>query len=333
MSRVAQFAAYGEPASVIELVDEDYGAPGPGEVLIGMEAACLHIADLKRMRGEEGFAAPLPGVPCAEGVGRIVEVGDGVQSLGVGDLVLPPLGSSTCREILRLPAQGLIRVDGEADPLQLAMATVNPPTAYLLLNAFVTLEPGEWVVMNAANSATCRYLFQLAAMKGIRTIAAVRRPDVANELRALGCDAVLTDGDDLHQQVADVTDGAVIRLGLDAIAGDGAARIARCLGESATILTYGILSGEDVRIPLESTLRGGVHFRGFMMTRTFRERYSVEETANIRLEMAELVAAGKLKAKIAATYPLERIADALSRAGETGANRDGKVIVTMGATV
>ena len=50
----------------------------------------------------------------------------------------------------------------EADPLQLAMMTINPPTAALLLREFVTLEPDEWVIQNAANSAVGLYLVQLA---------------------------------------------------------------------------------------------------------------------------------------------------------------------------
>ena len=330
MSRVARFSAHGQPASVIELLDEDPGAPAPGEVLVAMEAACLHIADLKRLRGDEGFAGALPGVPGAEGVGRIVEAGPDAGTLSVGDRVLPPLASGTCREVMRLPTDGLIKVDGAGDPLQLAMATANPPTAYLLLNAFVTLARGEWVVMNAANSATCRYLIQLAVTKGIRTVSVVRRAEVADELKALGGEAVVLDGDGLAQRVAEATDGAPIRLGLDAIAGEGPARLAGCLAESGTIITYGILSGEDVRLPVESTLRGGIHFHGFMMSRTFRERYSPEAEAKIRREMADLVAEGKLRAKIAATYPLERIVAALIHAGETGAERDGKVLVTMG---
>ena len=96
----------------------------------------------------------------------------------------------------------------EADPLQLSMMTINPPTAALLLSEFVSLGPGEWVIQNAANSAVGLYLVQLARYRGYRTVNVVRREDAAEVVRETGGDVVLVDGEDLAQRVVAATDGS-----------------------------------------------------------------------------------------------------------------------------
>jgi NADPH:quinone reductase-like Zn-dependent oxidoreductase len=326
--KAAQYTRHGEPRDVIEVIDEETPAPGPGEALLGIEAVCLHIADLKWMRGERGFQRALPRVPGAEGVARVLAVGPGVQGLSEGDRVVLPLGTPACREHLILPAGRLIPVDSAGDVLQLAMASCNPPTSWLLLTAFADHASGDWVLQNCANAACGRYLIQMAKAQGVRTVNVVRRPEVAGELEALGAAAVVIDGEDLPGRVAEVTGGAGIRLGLDAVAGEGTARIAACLAEGGLIVNYGFMSGEDLRVPGHLSLHKGIRLQGFLMSRTFRERYTPADERRIRADLAGQIARGELHAKVAATYPLERIADALEHASRTGADRDGKVIVT-----
>ena len=328
--KTEQYVRRGEPHDVIEIVDTDTPAPGPGEALLGVEAVCLHIADLKWMRGERGFQRALPAVPGTEGVARVLAVGPGVQDLGEGDRVVLPLGTPACREHLILPADRLILVDGAGDVLQLAMASCNPPTSWLLLNAFVEHSAGDWVLQNCANSACGRYLIQMAKAQGVRTVNVVRRAEVAGELEALGSDAVVIDGADLADRVAEATHGADIALGIDAAAGVGTARIAACLAESGLIVNYGFMSGEDLRVPGHLSLHKGLRLQGFLMSRTFRDYYTPDDERRIRTDIAMQIASGQLRAKVAAVYPLERIADALDHAGRTGADRDGKVIVTTG---
>lgn len=118
----------------------------------------------------------------------------------------------------------------QADPLQLSMMTINPPTAALLSSEFVTLRPGDWVIQNAANSAVGLYLVQLARIRGYRTVNVVRRPDAAAAVRDTGGDVVLVDGEDLATRVVEATDGAAIHLGIDAVGGPASGRLAtRCV--------------------------------------------------------------------------------------------------------
>ncbi len=330
MARVTWYGAFGKPRDVVEIKDEDTGAPGPHDVILGMEAVCLHIADVYRVTGVRPFSGNTAGAsPGAEGVGRVLAVGDKVTRFKVGDRALPPLSAGTCRDEMRLPEDQLIRVEG-GDTLQVAMATVNPVTSWLLVNAFVEHKPGDWIVQNGGNSACGRYAIQLAKTMGLRTVSAVRRESVIPELEAIGADAIVMDGPDMHEQVAEATDGADIKLGLDVAGGQGTAWIARCLGELGLIVNYGLMAGEDPVIPKDLSLGRGLRFQGFMMSRTFNTLYGPERERTVREEVASLVADGTLSAKVAGVYPLEQIVDALEHADRRGSDRDGKVLVTCG---
>ena len=331
MARLARYDAFGDPQDVVNIIDAGSGPLGPHDVLLGMEAACLHIADIYRITGVRPFSGPSPGgTPGAEGVGRVLSVGDAVTKFSVGERAIPPLSSGACRDEMRLPESDLIKVRSEGDALQLAMATVNPVTSWLLINAFVEHKPGDWIVQNGGNSACGRYAIEMAKTMGLRTVSAVRRDSVIPELEAIGADAVVKDGPDLHKQVAAVTDGADIKLGLDVSGGQGTAWLAHCLGELGLIVNYGLMSGEDPVIPKELSLGRGLRFQGFMMSRTFNSLYGPTREQTIREEVADLVGKGDLTAKVAAIYPLENVADALDHADRRGADRDGKILVTCG---
>src|SRR5947208_12363852 len=77
------------------------------------------------------------------------------------------------------------------DPLQLSMVGVNPVTAYLLLNRYVSLMPGDWIGQTAANSAMGQYIIKLAKLAGVKTLNVVRREEAAEQVRQFGGDRVV----------------------------------------------------------------------------------------------------------------------------------------------
>jgi trans-2-enoyl-CoA reductase len=93
------------------------------------------------------------------------------------------------------PATDLIGLPEAADPRQLAMVSINPPSALLLLEKFLKLEPGDWIAMNAANSSIARWIIGFAKQKGLRIVGLARRAGVLDEVRAAGCDLALLDQD------------------------------------------------------------------------------------------------------------------------------------------
>jgi NADPH:quinone reductase-like Zn-dependent oxidoreductase len=86
---------------------------------------------------------PLPAIGGNEGVGRLIAHGPGVSAPPIGQTVLLPVGSGTWATHVVGQARKLMPLPNDADPLQLAMMTVNPPTAQLLLSEFVDLQPGD----------------------------------------------------------------------------------------------------------------------------------------------------------------------------------------------
>ena len=201
--RAALIKAFGEPTEVLELVDvPEPSGPAAGEVLVGVEYAPINMNDLYVIQGAFPVRPSLPSIVGNEGVGRVLAVGSGVEHLKVGDRVLIPLYAFSWRERLVVPATGLFSLP-EAEPQQLAMLGINPPTASLLLDEASDLKPGDWVVQNAANSGVGRSLIAIAKARGIKTINLVRRPELIPELQAIGGDLVVVDEDGALDKIRD----------------------------------------------------------------------------------------------------------------------------------
>src|SRR5258708_6816455 len=124
-----------------------------------------------------------------------------------------------------LPAAGLFALPSGADPRQLSMISINPPTAALLLSEYVDLQPGEWVIQNAGNSGVGRSVIAVAKSRGLRTVSVVRRPELIDELREQRGDVVLVQGPDFAASVAKETANAKIRLALDRVCGGSTAAL------------------------------------------------------------------------------------------------------------
>lgn len=318
---------YGEPAEVLRLADLPGQQPREGEVVIRMEAAAMHVADIRTVQGTSGFALPLPRTPGFEGIGHVVRAGPGVKDLAVGDRVFPPSGAGTFREeVLARASQCMPAPEGDA--IQLSLLTINGPTAWLLLHGYARLGPGDWLVQNGANSSCGRYLVSLAREEGVRTVNVVRRGEVAGELEALGADIVLLDGPDLAQRVRQATGGIAPKLGVDCVAGAATQRIAECLAPGSPIVCYGAMSSEPCQVDFFLMFRNDLTLRGMSFRRELNKRTPPQVDAIYR-GLAERIADGRLQARIAATYPLEMWREAFAQAARTGEEREGKVVMVM----
>src|SRR5258705_62678 len=143
--RAVQIRTFGEPRIVLELADlPEPSAPAAGQVLIGVEHAPINMNDVYLIQGVYPVRPSLPSVVGNEGVGRVLATGRGVDHLKVGERVLVPFYSFSWRERCVAPAAGLFALP-DADPRQLAMLGINPPTAALLLDESNDLRPRDWI--------------------------------------------------------------------------------------------------------------------------------------------------------------------------------------------
>ncbi len=312
------------PEDVIAPVEFEAPPLAPGQALLEVLAAPINPSDVLTLTGEYGMLPPLPAVGGNEGVGRIVAKGDDAGSLPVGQTVLLPVGIGTWATHVVAEAKRLVPLPNEADALQLSMITVNPPTAALMLREFVDLQPGEWVLQNAANSAVGSYLIQLAKSRGLKTVNVVRRENALAGLERQGADVVIVDGDDLPRRVADATGRAKIRLGIDAVAGKATGRLSECLAEGGVLVNYGAMSGEPCVVAPRSFVFRDVTLRGFWLAKWFRTATPAEQMELYGGLTARIVA-GELKAPVAATYDVADIREAVAAAAR--GERDGKILV------
>lgn len=165
---------------------------------------------------------------------------------------------------------------------------------------------------------------QAARDRGYRTVNVVRRQDATAVVHETGGDVVLLDGEHLAQHVAEATEGAQIRLGIDAVAGWAAGHLAECLCEGATLVNYGRMSGEPCAVQPDAFVFRDLMLRGFWLASWF-QRAPEERRRAVVGEVAGLIAAGKLKAPIQATYDVSDIKDAVAAAASGG--RSGKILI------
>lgn len=323
--KAIRFASFGSPHRVAECVEvPEPPSPAADEILLEMEACPINPVDLLTMAGDYAVKPPLPAIPGSEGVGRVLAVGPEVQDVAVGDRVVP-LGRETWvqRRIVRA-GEVLKGVPPHADVQQLAMLKINPATALLMLESYGPLERGEWLIQDAANSGVGTNVIRLARIRGLRTVNVVRRQGLAGPLEDAGADVVLVDGDDLAERVPAETGAAAIRLAIDAVAGSICMRLADCLSDGATIVNYGLLSGEPCMLRPSQTVFRGITLTGFWLVKAL-QRMEPGAVAGLYERLIELVANGSLATPVEATYPLEAIGEALAHAER--AERSGKVLI------
>ena len=321
------YSELGDPASVLEVKSETSRALGQGEVRVTVLAAPINPSDLLQISGNYGVDPVLPARPGSEGVGRVVEVSPDVQALKVGQLVLLATGSTWAEELvapagfLPLPDLGPIGADVIE---QLAMSTVNPLTALLMLTSFIDVAEGQWIAQSAANSAVGGYVIQLAKQRGIKTVNIVRREGLAEELMARGADVVLIDGPNLAADIAKATGNAPIVLALDPVGGDTFGRLADSLGYSGTLVTFGVLSGKPATLDTRRLIGNDIRLRGFWLYKWFQTATMQEKQAAFG-EVIPLIANGTLKADIDSRFTIDEIKQAVTRSKEGG--RNGKVLI------
>jgi trans-2-enoyl-CoA reductase len=312
------------PQASIECVTFPDPVLAEGQVLLQVLAAPINPSDVLTLTGQYGTLPPLPAIGGNEGVGKVAVHGPGVSAPPIGQTVLLPVGSGTWASHVVAKAERLMPLPNEADPLQLAMMTVNPPTASLMLSEFVDLQPGEWVLQNAANSGVGEYLVQLARLRGLKTVNVVRRDSAAAAVKAAGGDVVLVDGPDLDRRVAEATGQAKIRLGIDAIGGQATNRLAACLAEGGTLVNYGLMSGEDCVVSPRAFVFRDVTLRGFWLALWFRRATPAQQKA-VFGEIGQLIASGQLKTRIQASYDVTQIKQAVAAAA--AGEREGKILI------
>jgi len=320
----AVYEKHGNPADVLHVETRPWPTPAAGEAVVKIRAAPINPADLNQIEGKYPVRAELPATPGFEGAGTVVELAMGVKSLTSGALVILPHNMGTWRNAVAVKADELIVVPKGIEPVQAAMLKINPLTAWRLLHDYVDLQKGDWLIQNAANSAAGRDVIQIAHELDYKTVNIVRRAELIDELRAEGGDVVRVDGDNLREEVKSATGGASIRLGLNAVGGDSALRLANCLAPGGTLVSYGAMSLQPLKIPTGLLIFKDLRFRGMWINKWYDNATPSERMETFR-PLFDMARRGLLKTKVEKAYPLNEVKAAVTHAAQ--GKRSGKVIL------
>ncbi|MCW8836773.1 MAG: zinc-dependent alcohol dehydrogenase family protein [Rhodospirillales bacterium] len=328
--KVVRFSDFGPPHEVCECVDVDEpDAPGADEALVEVVCFPINPVDMLSIAGEYAVRPPLPANPGSEGVARVVTAGAEVTHVKPGDLVLL-LGRENWMQRKVVKGAELLKLPEGIDVRQAAMLKINPATALLMLERYVDLKAGDWVIQDAANSGVGLNLIRIARDKGLRTVNVVRRESLIAPLMEIGADVVVVDGPDLADRVRTATLGGDIRLAVDAIAGPICNRLADCLGEGGVMVNYGLLSGKPCEVsPFNVTFRGIV-LTGFWLVKHLGAMSLAEKDA-LYADLGGRVASGMLHVDVEAVYGMDDIRNALAHAGREA--RSGKILVAPNGPV
>ncbi|HET6422127.1 MAG TPA: zinc-dependent alcohol dehydrogenase family protein [Planctomycetaceae bacterium] len=322
--RAAVFSQFGEPAAVLQVQDVPEPALAKGLVRVAMIASPVNPSDLMTIRGIYGKVPDLPAVPGYEGVGIVVAADAGLYGrlmLNKRVAVLNP-GTGNWQEQTVLPVKNVVPLPASLTDEQAAMFFVNPAAAYLMTQKVLQVPKGDWLLQSAAGSAVGRMVIRLGQRFGFRTLNVVRRDDQVRDLLAAGGDAVVvfdpdhSTPEDFAHQVREKTGGGV-RFAIDPVGGPTGSAMVPCLTDRGRMLVYGTLSPDPLTFSSRSLMTIGASVEGFWLSRYMSECGLLAKLSLMRT-IGGLIRDGILTAEVGATYPLERVVDAVRAAEEPG---------------
>jgi len=327
--KVVVYETHGKPAEVLQIKTEPWPKPASDEVVVAMRAAPINPADINAIEGKYPARREVPAVPGFEGAGLVVELGADAKTIPTGALVILPHNIGTWREAVAVKASELVVVPPEIEPAQAAMLKINPLTAWRLLHDYVNLAKGDWLIQNAANSAVGRAVIAIARDLGFKTVNVVRRAELLDELRAEGGDVVLLDDEKLREEVKAATNAAAIRLGLNSVGGDSALRLANCLTFGGTLVSFGAMSLQPLKIPTGLFIFKDLRFRGIWINHWYDKATMAERMAAFK-PLFEMAKRGLLQTKVEKTYSIDDAKAAVAHAMQS--KRSGKIVFRFAAS-
>ncbi|XP_072760655.1 enoyl-[acyl-carrier-protein] reductase, mitochondrial [Anoplolepis gracilipes] len=321
------YKEYGEPVEVLQVTTQTVEQLASDQVSVKWLLAPVNPADINTIQGKYPSRPSLPAVPGNEGVGEIVAVGSNVQTLRIGDKVVPNGPNfGTWRTLANYNFKDVMKMPSDIDLVVASMINVNPCTAYRMLKDFVSLKPGDTVIQNGSNSAVGQLVIQLCKVWNYKSVSVVRdRPNIQelkNQLTSLGADQVLTENEIRNTQLFKSKKLPAPRLALNCIGGQSAHEVQRHLAQDGIMVTYGGMSREPLTIPIAALIFKNISFKGFWMTAWTDANKESQEREDMFKNLATLFKDKRLQAPPHKLIPFceyqEAIVKALSFDGRTG---------------
>jgi len=308
---------------VLQLEDVPTPSPGPGEVLIRVEAAGVNFIDLYQRAGAYKVATPF--VPGQEAAGRIAALGAGVTGCTVGDRVGCYYGGlSGYAESAIAPADKVVPLPDGVTTAQAAAVLLQGMTAHYLACTTYPLRPGDTCVVHAAAGGVGLLLCQLAKRCGARVIGTVSTAAKAALARAAGADEVIRYTEtDFAIEVKRLTGGKGVQVVYDSVGKTTFTAGLGCIAPRGMMVLFGQSSGAVE--PLDPQVLN--HRGSLFLTRPTLGHY-VATRAELEQRSGDLfrwMQEGTLRVRIDREFPLARAGEA--HAALAGRGTTGKVLL------
>jgi NADPH2:quinone reductase len=304
--KAIQISETGGP-EVLKLVELPIPQPGPGQVLIRVEATGVNFIEIYFRKGT--YKASLPLVPGSEAAGTVEEPGPGVTGFAAGDAVASASVLGSYAEYALVPAAGLVKVPEGVTMEQAAAAMLQGMTAHYLAISTYPLKPGDTALVHAGAGGVGLLLTQMAVKIGARVITTVSTEEKAELSREAGAsDVILYTEREFGPEVKKLTGGKGVDVVYDSVGKTTFEGSLNCLRPRGMLALFGASSGPVPPFDLIQLSGKGSLF----VTRPTLWHY-VATRAELEWRAGEVlgwVAKGELKLRTEHLYALDNAAQA-----------------------
>ena len=312
---------YGGP-DVLRLDEVPVPTPGPGQVLLRLEAVGINFIEIYQRTGV--YQATVPFIPGGEAGGTVLAAGPGVSGVKAGDRVVSANVQGAYAEHALVSADRAVLLPDGVSTRQGAAVMLQGLTAHYLTVSTYPLSPGDTCLVHAAAGGVGLLLCQMARRRGARVIGTVSTEEKAALAGAAGAsDVILYTRTDFVAEAKRLTDGAGVQVVYDSVGRTTFLPGLGCLAPRGTMVLYGQSSG-----PVEPFDPQLLNQRGSLfLTRPSLGHYTAsrEELLRRSSELFGWLADGSVRVRVGAEFPLTRAADAHRALG--GRQTTGKVLL------
>lgn len=307
MPKAIRISRVGGP-EVMEYVDVEVGAPGPGEVRVRHAACGLNYIDVYFRNG--AYPQALPAGLGMEASGTVVAVGEGVTHLQPGDRIAyaaQPAGAYAEERVM--PAKQVVKLPDAIDFETGAAMMLQGMTVQYLFNRTFPLRGGETILFHAAAGGVGLIACQWARAIGVTMIGTVGSDEKAELAKAHGCTHVINyNKENFVERVKEITGGAGVPVVYDSIGKDTFIPSLNCLAPLGMLVSFGAASGPVPPFTLqELASRGSLYVTRPSLFTHIAKREALEEIA---ADLFRMVESGKVKIPVNQRYALKDVAQA-----------------------
>lgn len=295
------------PPDVLTVQDVPRPEPGPGEILIEIEAAGVNFIDVYHRTGL--YDSPLPFTPGVEGAGSVAAVGLDVSRFQRGDRVAYALEKGAYAECALVPAERAVLVPEGVTLRQAAAVMLQGMTAHYLTHSTYRLQPHEVALIHAAAGGVGSLLVQMAKLRGAHVIGTTSTEEKAQAAGALGADEmILYTQVDFEEAVEEITLGQGVEVVYDGVGQATFHQGLNCLCPRGTMVLFGQASGPVEPVdPQLLKQKGSLYLTRPSLSHYMATREALERRASALFDWIE---SGALTVRIDRTFPLEEAAEA-----------------------